>query len=211
MIIHFLAPKDKNKWHPIWHTCFNTWTKTNYDLNIWTDEGVDKLLQEDDNEFYKEYLNKLHPVYKWDYVRYIILEKYRGAYFDMDVELVDSSFFNKLHPNKVYIKEGDAGSYLENSIIISQSKFFDTMWRRIKIYTKNLLIDNFKKAKTDSFYTMELVGPDALAKFFANYVRGKELTKKEKLFEILSHEHFGSLTNEISFTRHYFTSTWMKN
>jgi mannosyltransferase OCH1-like enzyme len=208
MKIHFLVPEDRSKWPPIWNKCFDIWAQTRYNLNIWTDEGVNKLLQEDDNKFYEEYLNKLAPIYKWDYVRYIILQKYRGAYFDMDVELVDESFLKKLNPDKIYIKEGDAGSYLENSIMISQSPFFDTMWERVKIYTKNLLMDNFELAKTDPNYTMKLVGPDALAKFITTYVRGKEIDQNTKLFEILSHEHFGSLTNEISFTRHYMTSVW---
>ena len=92
MTIHFLAPEDKDKWNPIWEKCFNTWAQTKHDINVWTDEGIDKLLQEDDIYFYENYLNKLDNIYKFDYVRYIILEKYGGAYFDIDIELVNNFF-----------------------------------------------------------------------------------------------------------------------
>ena len=208
MTIHFLAPEDKDKWNPIWHKCFDTWAQTKYNINVWTDEGIDNLLKEDDEEFYTNYLSKLPNIYKFDYVRYIILEKYGGAYFDMDVELVDESFFNKLNPNKLYIKEGHAGSYMENSIIISLSSSFSSLWKRLKNYTKNMLRDNFENAKLSPNYTLTLVGPDIMGKFFSTHVREKDILHNTISFEILSHEHFGSLTNEISFTRHHMTNSW---
>jgi len=207
MVIHLIAPEDKNKWNPIWHKCFKSIKRLPYDVLIWTDEKVDDLLKEDDTYFFNEYLDKLHPIYKWDYVRYIILEKYRGAYLDMDIEIINN-FFPMLNPEKFYIKEGTLGSYLENSMMISQSPFFDGMWARVRTYCKNLIINNFSRAIEDKTSTIALAGPDALTKFIIKNIKIKEDSENKKLFEILSHEHFGSLTNEVSFSRHYNLSTW---
>ena len=208
MIIHQLAPSDKSKWDPIWEKCHSSILKLPYEVKVWSDEQVDNELKDDDEHFYNEYLSVLHPIYKWDYVRYIILERYGGAYIDMDVEIVQD-FFPLLNPNKCYIKEGHNGSYLENSIMVSLNKG-TTLWLRAKDYCRGLLVNNFEMAKQSKDYTIDLVGPTALAKFFAYHVREREVTYNTKLFEILAHEHFGSLTNEVSFARHYNRSWWTR-
>ena len=105
MNIHLIAPQDKSKWPDIWHECFESLIKSKHNINIWNDKGIEQLLREDDNEFYNEYLNKLHIIYQIDYVRYIILEKYGGAYFDMDIKIIDDSFSDLLDNNTIYILE----------------------------------------------------------------------------------------------------------
>lgn len=206
MTLHFLAPEDKDKWHPTWHTCFNIWSQTPYNLNVWTDEGIDKLLQEDDEEFYNEYLNKIPNIYKFDYVRYIILERYGGMYVDMDIELIDASFIDKLDPKKVYLMEGTCGTYVENSLMLSPLNDFNkTVWQRVKSFAKNSIIKEFKKCK-DPYNVIWITGPQLMSKFFIKYLPPG--THPRKYFDILSYEQFSNPYGTLNYTKHWQTSTW---
>ena len=128
MLIHLIAPKDQTKWLEVWHHCYNIWKSTPYKIKMWHDEDVDQLLKEDDEEFF-DILNTLSPIYKFDYVRYLILEKFGGAYFDMDVELI-INFIPLLNPNKIYLSEGENNCLISNHIMISPPDFL--FWFNIK-------------------------------------------------------------------------------
>tara|TARA_R110000803_G_scaffold154712_1_gene219493 strand:+ start:76 stop:723 length:648 start_codon:yes stop_codon:yes gene_type:complete len=206
MTVHFLAPEDENKWHPIWKKCFNIWTQTKYNLNIWTDKGVDKLLQEDDNEFYEEYLSKLDKIYKLDYVRYIILGKYGGAYFDMDVEY-KIDFLPLLDKKTNYILEGSIGELVSNAIMITYEGC--DMWSFLKDKAKFNIIKNFTLAKEKPYNTVKLVGPLFLSKWVSylwNYQTAQNVTKP--YIELLGWHQFNNPNSTLSFTTHATTHTW---
>ena len=207
MTIHFLAPEDKNKWHPLWHQCFESWSKTKHDISVWTDEGVDQLLKEDDEEFYNKYLNKLNPIYKFDYVRYIILEKFGGAYVDMDVELIDESFIDKLSSKKIYLMEGTSGTYIENSIMISPpTEINKHIWQRVKLYAKNHITNKFKECN-NPYDVIWIVGAQLLSQFFIKYLpKGNH----RDYYDILAWEHFGNIDSTLSYTKHWQTNIWNK-
>ena len=210
MTIHLITAgnlENPNTWPELWHHCYNIWKSSPYEIKLWGDRDIDQLLKEDNEEFFN-ILNTLPPIYKWDYVRYLILEKFGGAYFDMDVEIVDGSFLGKLNPNKIYIMEGTTGSYIENSIMISTFNSIDRkIWKGIKTYSQTEILKALKThdLKNDMGLVVDFVGADLLSKF---------ILLQLKLFnvncEILSYPQFGSLTNEISYTRHYQSSYWLK-
>ena len=211
MTVHFLAPENKDEWNPIWKKCFDTWISknsnsinTDNNISIWTDEGIDKLLQEDDEEFYNEYLNKCPNIYKWDYVRYIILERYGGMYVDMDVELVDASFFNKLDPYKFYFMEGTLGTHIENSLIISPLNVDSTLWNRLKMRAKTLIIGNLEDCN-DSYKVLHYVGAWMMSELVLKY------DSNQSKYDILGYHQFANLNSTISFTKHYQTSVWAEN
>jgi hypothetical protein len=208
MVIHLItAGKYQNQedWPEIWVKCFNSWAKTKHDICIWNDEGIDRLLQEDDNVFYKQYLSKLDPIYKWDYVRYLILKKYGGAYFDMDVELIDDYFFYKLHPSKIYLMEGTCGTYIENSIMISPlTKLNKDFWKRIQTYSKNKILNKFNDC-SNPHNVVWTVGAQLLSEFFLTQSPHKD---HRQYYDILAWEHFGNVEGTINFTKHYQTWTW---
>jgi mannosyltransferase OCH1-like enzyme len=207
MTIHFLAPEDKDKWGPIWHKCFESWSQTKHDISVWTDEGIDKLLVEDDEEFYINYLNKIPNIYKWDYVRYIILERYGGMYVDMDVELVDDSFFNKLDPYKSYFMEGTLGTLIENSLMISPLNLDLTLWNRLKMRAKTLIISNFEDCN-NPYKVIHYVGAWMISEIVLKYFSNKPFERK---YEILGCHQFANLDSTISFTKHHQTSVWAEN
>lgn len=205
-MIHLItAGKYKNRidWPPIWEKCYQSIEQLGYKIQLWDDIKIDNELKSDDEHFYNEYLNKLDPVYKWDYVRYIILQRYGGAYLDMDIEIV-RNFFPLLSNKKIYIAEGNGGDYVSNCIIISP-KGAEELWEVIKWWVKKRIIDNFNKCILDKKYTMEATGPRALSQYF---------TKHEKQWdnlplELLGWYQFSSLTNELAYTRHHYTSLWL--
>lgn len=203
MTIHLIAPKDKTQWHNSWHECYKSWEKCPYEIKMWHDEDVDQLLKEDNEEFYNT-LSSLPSIYKWDYVRYVILEKFGGAYFDMDVEIVDGSFLNKLNPYKFYYMEGTLGSFIENSILISANPhlgYNQDVFYRIKSYIKSKVINNIEDCTV--FNVLKYVGAYALSDWVSRY---QHQTKVK--YEILGQYQFGSTTNEIVYTRHHYTSIW---
>ena len=89
MIIHLLAPEDKNKWRPIWNKCYPSLQNLPYQIKIWNDKEIDNLIKQDNKDFYNT-LNTLPLIYKVDYVRYIIMRDYGGVYIDMDVEVINN-------------------------------------------------------------------------------------------------------------------------
>jgi len=202
--IHLLAPNDQFKWHSVWKHCYNIWESSPYEIKMWSDEEVDKLLKEDDEEFFN-ILNTLPPIYKFDYVRYIILEKFGGAYFDMDVEIINGSFLNTLNPIKMYFMECTLGSYIENSIMIATKipQYNQDLFYRIKTYIKRKVIDNIEDCST--FNVLKYVGAYALSDWFSRYIH-----QTNQQYEILGQYQFASTTNEIVYTRHHQTSEWNK-
>jgi hypothetical protein len=209
MIIHLIAPKDSTQWLPVWHHCYNIWKSSPYEIKMWHDEDIDKLLKEDDIDFFTNYLNKLEPIYKFDYVRYLILQKFGGAYFDMDIEII-KDFIPLLNKDSIYISEGTSGNYLENCIMISSQinnkEISSIFFERIKDHCKDNILLNHDKCLEDVRKTLYTVGANALSKFVI-----KQLKYFSINFNVLAFEHFGSLTNSLSFCRHHYTNNWFKN
>ena len=197
MVIHQIAPRDKSKWNDVWKKCHDSIKDLPYEIKIWDDKEVDNELISDDGEFYNEYLSKLHPIYKWDYVRYVILERYGGAYLDMDVE-IKIDFFPLLNPNKVYLAEGGLNCMVSNHMMISPQDYW--FWSATKEQIKYKLKSNFAKAKEHSYFTVDLVGPIALS----------HIVLKEKLkYTPLSRYHFSEGDTDLQFSIHYSTNNWV--
>ena len=135
--------------------------------------------------------------------RFIILQKYGGAYIDMDIELIHD-FLSVLYFNKIYLMEGTLGCYVENSLMIGiNQKTHQEFWERVKLFCKQKVLNNLDKCTTP-YYIMNTVGPQALSEYMYKYITPKH----KNTYEILAYEHFASLTNEISFCKHYQTNTW---
>ena len=205
MIIHLIAPKDKTKWHGSWHHCYKSWKDCPYKIKMWSDSDVDNLLKEDDKEFF-EILNTLPSIYKWDYVRYVILEKFGGAYFDMDVEIIDGSFFKMIPSNKMLFMEGTSGTYLENSIMITPiNLLFRKYWKGLK-HNAQYSIKNTPKSDLIYQNVVFKVGAGLISKFFLDRLLN---VPEERHWEILGYHQFGCPNNNgITFTKHYHSSIW---
>jgi len=110
-IIHFIAPGDRSKWHPLWHRCYESWCDNHpdFEIKLWNDS--DDLINLID-QYYPQYSN-LYRAFPYDIMRINfsrlgILHRFGGFYSDMDVfcyynfydELIDNDLFilkNKLN------------------------------------------------------------------------------------------------------------------
>lgn len=202
LLIHVLGPENKDKWDPIWVKCFNSIQNLPYKIKIWTDNEVENIVKQDNQNFYND-ISHLPFIYKLDYVRYIIMRDYGGIYIDLDVEILNN-FIPLLNSNKLYLMEGTSGCYIENSIManINKQPYF---WDDLKNFIKNKTYINLKKA-IDPKNVMSITGPMAMSEFIAK----EKLERYGLELEILSRYHFASLTNEISFARHYNSNSWLK-
>tara|TARA_R110000803_G_C11899641_1_gene311919 strand:+ start:231 stop:860 length:630 start_codon:yes stop_codon:yes gene_type:complete len=208
MTIHLItAGKYQNQkdWPEIWNKCFESISKTKNNICIWDDKGVEKLLKEDDSKFYTKYLSNLDPIYMWDYVRYIILEKHGGAYLDTDIELV-IDFFPLLDSNSIYFAEGTSGNYVENCIMISSNDKNSSpiFFERIKDFCKDKIMLNYEKCLKDKRRVLYTTGARALSEFVITQLQFFPIN-----FNRLSYEHFGSLENTLSFIKHHHSNTWL--
>jgi mannosyltransferase OCH1-like enzyme len=195
MVIHLIAPKNQSIWSEIWHKCYKIWKSSPYKIKMWYDEDVDDLIKEDDKDFFKT-LNTLDPIYKWDYVRYIILQKFGGAYFDMDVEII-RDFIPLLESKIIYLAEGKTNCFISNHIMISPPNYL--IWDGVKNYCKYNILNNYEKCKSHNFWTVEMVGPVALSNYFGKF---------QPPYQPLSHSHFSEKNSKLSFSKHHYTSVW---
>ena len=205
MTIHLLAPKDQNKWHPIWKKCYNIWKNSPYTLKLWDNSSIDILLKEDDKEFF-EIIDILPKIYKLDYVRYVILEKFGGAYFDIDVELY-IDFLPLINSNKIYLMGSNASKEtVHNSIMISSvehSLFWSDLKDHIKFKIKNNInmCSNLNSILPIGTIVRETVGPIVLSEYIKS-------NRSNIPVEILAYQHFNRGSNEIKFTHHHQTGVW---
>ena len=201
MIHLIIAGKYENKknWPPLWRHCYQSIEKLGYKIKIWDDKEINNEIKSDDEEFYNKYLSKLDPIYKWDYVRYIILKRYGGIYMDMDVE-VKLNFIPLLNPNKVYLAEGEDNCLVNNHIMISPPDYL--FWNNIQQQLKYRLIREFDKAKTSEYWTVETVGPVGLS-----YV----LAKEKYPYTPLSRYHFGSENTNLQLCIHHSSNVWTED
>lgn len=89
-IIHHIAPKNREIWHPVWLDCYNSckvnFPEEEYKHILWNDEeDIDLLIKTEYPHYWKEYKKFPLHIRKIDFARLAILEKYGGIYLDMDV------------------------------------------------------------------------------------------------------------------------------
>tara|TARA_R110000803_G_C11902645_1_gene312286 strand:+ start:247 stop:882 length:636 start_codon:yes stop_codon:yes gene_type:complete len=209
MIIHLIAPKDKNKWPEIWHKCYEYWVNSSYQIKLWDDDQIDSLIKDDDLEFFN-IINKLPKICKLDYFRPLVLEKYGGAYFDLDIEII-FDFLSVIDPNKIYIMGHppfpSKKIKVQNSLFISpiqHSLFFHHLKNYFKYTTKKYshIINEPYSHIMPGLNIGEIAGSIALSKFVKLY------KKQLSFIEILDHKYFNSNNNSINFCIHHSTQSW---
>lgn len=202
MIIHFLAPEDKNKWPLKWHKCLASWQKYNCCIKIWNDKEIDDYIKCNDLEFFNV-LDGLHKIFKLDYVRSLILENIGGVYTDLDMELI-SPFIHQLDKNKIYLVGASSDDeYVQNSLMISPPHDF---WTDFLKESRKNIIENFELVNQYPSIHEEIpgtivrktVGPIALSSF---------IKKNDYKINILPANKFNN-SNGICFTKHHQTGIW---
>ena len=124
LILHQLAPREKQKWHHIWEHCQATWIEKfpNFSYRLWHDEDIDNLINEKFPTFSKIYHGYPRNIHRFDVVRYFIMYEYGGIYVDMDMECVNN-FYDILPAGKVSVAESAIpGEMYQNALMASPAR-----------------------------------------------------------------------------------------
>lgn len=120
-IIHHIAPVDKDKHHPLWEPCYNSWKKlSDYQFIQWNDDSdIDNLVKTDYPQYYELYKSFPFHIMRIDFSRFCILHKYGGVYADMDM-FCYKDFSPILELNDMFLLEAPWGDVpIENALMAS--------------------------------------------------------------------------------------------
>lgn len=122
-IIHQLAPANKNKWHPIWESCSESWRKqfSGFTFMYWNDEDLLSFIEKEYPQFLETYNLFPFNIMRVDFARYCILHKYGGIYADMDIYCY-KNFYDILNGYDLYLPQSiNPPSLVENSMMIGNA------------------------------------------------------------------------------------------
>lgn len=119
-IIHQQGPADKNKWHPAWEHCQQTWKNIfpDYEYKLWTDEDLHDLVRSDFPEYLEMYEGYHLNICRIDIARPMILYKYGGIYADLDV-LCNRDFYDQLPEGVSIVESSHHHEIFQNSMMMS--------------------------------------------------------------------------------------------
>lgn len=200
-IIHQTAPLDKNKWHPVWHECQESWLthfkSLEYEYIMWTDEDLDNLIKTDFYSFYDIYKNYSKNINRIDIARYFILYKYGGIYADMDYKCF-TNFYNIIPSDKISISESPYvhNEYLQNALMISPKNH--PFW--IQVIEEAILRANDKSKNN---YVLYQTGPVLISDI---YYRNKDMINV--LPKHLWNPDKDNQNESNIITKHYGSAVW---
>lgn len=203
-IIHQIAPKNKELWHPIWFECHNSWKKqypeSEYTHVMWTDEDIDNLIKNDFPEYFELYNSFSFHIIKIDFIRFCILYKYGGIYADMDM-FCYQNFYNELHKDCYLIGSIFYDQELvQNSLMVSSPKneFFKFCMEEVK-----KTYEPFDNSEIWTNHVVKTCGPRFLSRLYLSF--------NQNAIGILPYQEYNNdhrYYNKNIKTRHMLTGRW---
>jgi len=156
-----------------------------YQIMVWLDEDVDRLMKEEEEEIQKLYTNhknlKYNLINKYNLVKYTILKKYGGVYTDLDIKWKKS--FNQIanengypeHTDVVlthsaypkFMIRGELMRVLDDPFIITKQEVFrDCIEYRKEREGKERT--DILKPESKEIHTIEPIGPFLLTEWIYN-------------------------------------------
>ena len=220
-IIHQTAPADKSKWHPLWHRCRESWQThfNNFEHRLWTDEDIDRLIQDHYPQYWQMYSEFPVHIIKIDFVRFAIMHHCGGIYADMDYYCYQNFYDELEHP--VYLVENPYGNDpIENSLMCSKPGH--DFWIHCMDMTQ-LRYNYVKEKKPDFLDNMKIISADRnyglkLRPYLVFYIAGTNLIASAYRTQ-MSNQDIGTLSalyynnHDISYdpsyrARHIHTGLW---
>lgn len=203
-IIHHTAPKDTNKWHPIWDICHQSWKKnflsTEFKHILWNDEDINNLIKNKFPRYWYFYNQLPYHIMQIDFAKICILFEYGGIYADMDFYCYDN-FYNELTEDTYIVGSKASGEIVQNSLMCSSKQ---------NIFYLNFLrfcIQRYHFKKCDSHelpdYIKNSTGPGILSNFIVRIPDYNKFILDPNIYN--NHPLFYS--KEIK-TRHMLTGIW---
>lgn len=217
-IIHKLAPKNKNNWHPIWENCLSSW-KTNfieeeYEYIMWDDEKIDNLIEDKFPEYLNFYNSLPFHIMQLDLVRFCILYEYGGIYSDMDY-FCCQNFYDELDSSLVFVESSASNEIIQNSLMASSKNnlfFMNLIEESKKTFYYYELITNCNSEKKDD-YIKSITGPILIS----NYYKNLSEEEKQKIQLLDKNEYclfLGEQEDKLNYDIkciHFLTGMWGKD
>lgn len=230
-IIHQTGPSDKNKWHPIWKECQNSWKKKfpEFEHVFWDDDDLRNLVKTNYPYVLKFYDDLPYQINRVDFARFCILHSYGGIYVDLDFYCY-KNFYNDLVED-LYIVEswGEWGEKIQNSLMISNKN--NNFWIKcIESCIKKFSNKKFEDYIDCNEYILNVTGPKLISdlifdginflpkEIFNPIIKNQfnwgntddESYANEKYFNALTDFNELNKINSNVVTRHYLTGKWPK-
>jgi mannosyltransferase OCH1-like enzyme len=228
-IIHQIAPKDENKWHPIWKECQNSWknnfSEQEYTYMLWNDDDdILNLVCDKFPEYLEIYNSFQYNIIRIDFAKFCILYQYGGIYADMDM-FCYKNFYNHL-VDDLYIVESweNWGEKAQNSLMASNQN--NNFWIKcIRSCIETYILEKESSYYYINDYILNICGPKLISKLINEKVN---LLPKENFNPMIKNQfswslenyysqiYFNTLTefnklnkiNDNVITRHYLTGKW---
>jgi len=155
-VIHFTAPEDRSKWHPIWHKCYESWCDNHpdFDIKLWNDkEDLENIVKELEPQYLETFLDFPYKMMQLNFVRYILLYHFGGIFSDTDIfcyqkfydDLANDTYILKNSFNETTVQHAP----IENCLMVSSkgNEFFRNCIDRV-IEKYNHFLPLFHKEKT---------------------------------------------------------------
>lgn len=209
-IIHQTAPKEQEKWHPVWYPCQESWKKqfpeSEYQHILWTDEDVDELIQNHYPQYWEQY-SKLTPhILKIDLSRFFILHHCGGIYADMDMFCYKNFYDNIKDYELILVESNTCDEIYQNSLMCSfQNHQFFIDCIKESLHRMNVVgpfeLYN-KKTKGNHNLIRVLTGPVLLTKISYQYQGIIKKLHKDLYNANIRHYH------ESIYVKHMLTGHW---
>lgn len=212
-IIHHIAPKDRERWHPLWDKCYPSWKTCFPEFRhiLWNDEeDIDNLVKDKFPEYLELYQSFPVHIMKIDFARLCMLYEYGGMYVDMDVYCY-RNFYNELVED-LYIMEAPYGTEpLENALMICtknhwfNKKCMEKCLERFEYISKQNIPIPFNSDKDKQYYIGATAGPNLICTVFKeNGLSGRNVLPGQ-----IFNNH-GMSYHEAFRTKHLLTGLWGK-
>ena len=212
-IIHHIAPKNKDTWHPVWDRCYPTWQQhfPDHEHMLWNDqEDIDDLVRSDYPEYWQLYQDLPVHINRIDFARLCILHKYGGIYCDMDMFCYRNFADELTHP--LHVVEAPYGDeFLENALMcsepghefwsdcmqLSKDQFYSQVQhRQIKV--------PFNNDRATQFILTTVAGPNLICRVWRSWHQTGQV---KTLPGVLYNNHGMSYHPEYR-TKHMMTGMW---
>lgn len=203
-ILHQTAPKNRSQWHPDWARCQESWMqhfvkKKGWTYRMWTDEDLNKFMQESYPWFYSTYLAYGQNIQRIDIARYFILYHYGGIYADMDF-FCFRYFMEEATVSSTKVSVVESGykenENVQNSLMISPVG--DPFWMSVVVKAQS------RTSSTDVLYS---TGPKLLSDVLDEMVPGRIDILPMHLFNPPLHK-WKNIDESQLYTKHLNTVSW---
>jgi mannosyltransferase OCH1-like enzyme len=216
-IIHFIAPADKSRWHPMWNRCYPSWLEhfRDFEHRLYNDNSdIERFVYTHYPKYYNMFMEFPAHIMRIDFVRFCLLHYYGGIYSDMDMYCYKNFYDELTHP--LHIVEAPYGDeFLESSLMMSEPKHefwkdcmdlsYEVFYSTIK---KHDIKIPFNNNRATQYLLVSACGPNLICRVWRKWAKTKP-DQLQTLAGVIYNNHGMSYHKEYR-TKHLMTGMWGK-